>query len=132
MTSEVPVAEKLVVRLVERVRIAGPGGEEEVRAKIDTGADRTTVDRDLATRLRLGPQVGTVKLKASASNQRTERPVVEALVTLAGKPFRLRVGIADRSQMRYSVIVGRDALRSGHFLIDPSRRKRKAGSQSKR
>jgi len=27
--------------------------------------------------------------------------------------------------MRYSVIVGRDILRSGDFLIDPSRKKKK-------
>jgi len=113
-----------VVRLVQRVTIAGPGGEESVRAKIDTGADRTTVDKGLATRLKLVPTGAKVTLKASASGRRVERPLVDADVTLAGKTFRLRVGVADRSQMRYSVIVGRDILRSGDFLIDPTRKKK--------
>jgi hypothetical protein len=53
-----------------------------------------------------------------------ERPLVSAAVTMAGKKFNLRVGVADRSQMRYAVIIGRDILRSGDFLIDPSRRKK--------
>ena len=55
-----------------------------------------------------------------------ERPLVNAAVTLAGKRFNLTAGVADRSQMRYAVIIGRDILRSGDFLIDPSRRKKKA------
>ena len=45
--------------------------------------------------------------------------------TLAGRPFRLKVGVADRSIMRYAVIIGRDILRSGDFLIDPTRKKKK-------
>jgi len=115
---------KKVVRLVQRVTVAGPGGEESVRAKIDTGADRTTLDNRLAARLKLIPTGTNVTLKASASGRRVERPLVDADVTLAGKTFKLKVGVADRSQMRFSVIVGRDILRSGDFLIDPSRKKK--------
>ena len=120
--------QKKVVRLVQRVVVAGPGGEESVRAKVDTGADRTTVDIALAARLMLVPTGSNVAVKASAAGKRVERPLVNAAVTLAGIRFNLRVGVADRSQMRYSVIIGRDILRSGDFLIDPSRRKKKAQS----
>ncbi|HXY56684.1 MAG TPA: aspartyl protease family protein [Nitrososphaerales archaeon] len=115
--------QKKVIRLVQRVTVAGPGGEESVRAKVDTGADRTTVDEGLASRLNLVPTGSKVTIKASAAGKRVERPLVIADVTLAGKAFRLRVGVADRSQMRFSVIIGRDILRSGDFLIDPSRKK---------
>jgi hypothetical protein len=117
---------KRVVHLVEKITVQGPGGEEIVRAKVDTGADRTTVDKDLATRLKLGPELSKVRIKASAGSQRVERPVVDALITVAGKAFKLKVGVADRSQMRYSVIIGRDILRSGYFLIDPTKRKKKS------
>ena len=116
---------KRVVHLVERITVQGPGGEEIVRAKVDTGADRTTVDKDLAARLKLGPELSKVRIKASAGSQRVERSVVDATITVAGKSFKLKVGVADRSQMRYSVIIGRDILRSGDFLIDPTRRKKK-------
>ena len=116
---------KKVIRLSERIWIKGPGGEEKVWAKVDTGADRTTVDRDLAERLKLGPALSRITLKASAGGQRLERPVVDAEITVAGQSYKLRVGVADRSQMRYRVIIGRDILRSGNFLIDPMRRKKK-------
>lgn len=115
---------KSVVRLVEKITVRGPGGEERVRAKIDTGADRTTVDKVLAEQLRLGPALSRITIRASAAGQRVERPVVNATITIAGKTYELKVGIADRSQMRYRVIIGRDILRSGDFLIDPSRRKK--------
>jgi hypothetical protein len=120
------VDQKKVVRLVQRVVVAGPGGEESVRAKVDTGADRTTVDKVLADRLRLVPTGSKVAVKASALGKKVERPLVNATVTLAGKSFNIRVGVADRSQMRYAVIIGRDILRSGDFLIDPSRKKKEA------
>ncbi len=115
---------KSVVRLVEKITVRGPGGEERVRAKIDTGADRTTVDKVLAEQLKLGPALSRITIRASAAGQRVERPVVNATITIAGKTYELKVGIADRSQMRYRVIIGRDILRSGDFLIDPSRRKK--------
>ena len=116
------ISAKKVIRLVQRVTVVGPGGMESVRAKVDTGADRTTVDKGLAARLGLVPTGSKVTIKASAEGRRVERPLVSADVTLSGKTFTLRVGVADRSQMRYSVIIGRDILRSGDFLIDPSRR----------
>lgn len=115
---------KSVVRLVEKITVRGPGGEERVRAKIDTGADRTTVDKVLAEQLKLGPALSRITIRASAAGQRVERPVVNATIIIAGKTYELKVGIADRSQMRYRVIIGRDILRSGDFLIDPSRRKK--------
>lgn len=115
---------KRVVRLVEKVIVKGPGGEEKVRAKVDTGADRTTVDRRLAERLKLGPVLSEVTIKASSEGRRVQRPIVNAVVTVGGKTFDLRVGVADRSQMKFLVIIGRDILRSGTFLIDPTRRKK--------
>lgn len=117
---------KKVVRLVEKVTVKGPGGEEKVRAKVDTGADRTTVDRRLAERLKLGPILSQVTIKASAEGRKVLRPVVNATVNVGGKSFELKVGVADRSQMKYLVIIGRDILRSGVFLIDPSRREKAA------
>ncbi len=118
------LSNKSVVRLVEKIIVKGPGGEEKVRAKIDTGADRTTVDKILAEQLKLGPALSRVTIKASAAGQKVERPVVDATITIAGRTYELKVGVADRSQMRYRVIIGRDILRSGDFLIDPSRKKK--------
>lgn len=112
------------MRLVARVTIKGPGGEESVKAKIDTGADRTTVDRVLAAKLKLGATGSKVFVKTFDGGHMLERPLVNAVITLKGRTFKLKVGVEDRSRMRYGVIIGRDILRSGHYLIDPTRRKK--------
>jgi len=116
---------KQIVRLVAKVSVAGPGGEEVVKAKVDTGADRTAVDRELAEKLKLGPTGSKVFVKTLGGNHKLERPLVNATVTLKGKTFKLKVGVEDRHQMKYRMIIGRDILRSGYFLIDPSRRKKR-------
>lgn len=121
---EIP-EEKQVLRLVARVTIKGPGGEESVKAKVDTGADRTTVDRVLAAKLKLGPTGSKVFVKTFDGGHTLERPLVNAVITLKGKTFKLKVGVEDRSRRRYGVIIGRDILRSGHYLIDPTRRKKR-------
>ena len=117
---------KKIIRLVVRVIISGPGKRESVKAKVDTGADRTTVSRELARRLGLRSTGSKITVKVSAGSQRVQRPLMKARIALAGKMFRISVGVADRSQMRYPVIIGRDILRSGDFLIDPSRKKKAA------
>lgn len=69
-------AGRKIIRLVQRVLVVGPGGEESVRAK---------VDKVLATKLRLVPTGSKVTIKASAAGQRVERPLVDAAVAVAGR-----------------------------------------------
>jgi hypothetical protein len=123
--------DKKVIRLVVRVLISGPVKEESVKAKVDTGADRTTVSRELARRLGLRPTGSKITVKVSAGHKIEKRPLVQTRVTLKGKTFRLSVGVADRSKMRYPLIIGRDILRSGAFLIDPARRPKAIGPPTK-
>jgi len=123
--------DKKVIRLVVRVLISGPAKEESVKAKVDTGADRTTVSRVLARRLGLRPTGSKITVKVSAGHKIEKRSLVKGRITLKGKTFRLSLGVADRSQMRYPLIIGRDILRSGEFLIDPTRRPKPADSPTK-
>jgi len=76
--------------------VAGLGGEESVRANVDTEQDHC---RELSL-----PGLGScpqapMAVKASAAGKKVERPLVNSAVTIAGKVFNLRVGVADRSQM---------------------------------
>ena len=57
---------KIVVGLVEKVTIYNNGNKKTVLAKIDTGADRSSIDTALANKLKLGPVVG-IKYYRSAS-----------------------------------------------------------------
>lgn len=48
-----------------------------------------------------------------------KRPVVEMLICLGGKKIRGRVNLADRGDFIYPLLIGRNFLKAGDFLIDP-------------
>jgi len=106
--------EKTIVGLVEKVKING----KEVTARIDTGAEHSSIDKDLSKRLELGPILRTMLIK-SASGQ-TRRPVVEAEMEIKGKVIKSKFNIANRKHMKYKVLIGQNILKQG-FLIDPSK-----------
>ena len=39
---------------------------------------------------------------------------------LAGRRFDARVNLAGRSALRYPLLIGRDVLVAGRFLVDPA------------
>lgn len=109
-----------ILGLVEPILIEGPSGERKVSARMDTGADRTAVDSQLAKKLGLGPTIRMIRIRAASLEDPHKRPLVRAKITLHGEKFRRKIGVVDRSDMNYPAIVGRDILASGRFLIDPS------------
>ena len=110
---------KAVVGLTEKVIIKGPRGEKEVFARIDTGATKNSIDVRLAAELRLGPIV-KAKMVNSASGSGL-RPVVEAELEIANKRFMVDFTIADRSHMKYRILIGQNTLINNGFIIDPSK-----------
>jgi len=57
-----------------------------------------------------------------SSNGETEtRYVIGTCVVLGGRRFNVEVTLTDRSQMEYEMLFGRTALRTGRFLVHPSR-----------
>ncbi len=108
-----------VIGIIQEVIVRGPSGEIRVRAKIDTGAARTSLDTDLAKRLGLGPVLRHVRTRAAAAEHLEERDVVPAEVVIAGETFAVQVAVTDRKDMRYHMIVGMDVLRRSRFLISP-------------
>ena len=109
---------RTIMPIVCSVVLIGERGQEEVTAKVDTGASRTSVDTDLAGRVGLGPVGDTVRVRAASSAQAEVRPLVEARLQLVGKEFVLPVSLADRGDMNYPVILGMDILSEGNVLID--------------
>ncbi|MBU2561112.1 MAG: RimK/LysX family protein [Nanoarchaeota archaeon] len=111
--------QKTVVGLVEPVKMTGPTGKSmEVLARIDSGATKSSVDVKLAAELSLGP-ILKAKLVKSASGK-SLRPMVEAKMVLADKEFKTEFTIADRAEMKYSILIGQNILKKG-FLIDPAK-----------
>ena len=107
---------RTIIGLVEPVTITQDGKSETIKARIDSCATNSSIDSTLAAKLRLGPVVANKMIKSA--NGARMRPVVEVTVDLHGKEVKERFTLADRSHMKYPVLIGQNILKRG-FLIDP-------------
>ncbi len=108
-----------IVGIIELVTVKGEKGMKTVKAKLDTGTDRTCVDYDLAAEVRLGPLVDTIKVRSTSGNNPETHILAEAEIIIHQQHFSLPVSLEDRSKMKYEVLIGRDLLERSIFLIDP-------------
>ncbi|MBM3205296.1 hypothetical protein FJZ41_00380, partial [Candidatus Shapirobacteria bacterium] len=104
---------------LETVKVlAADGHKEEVWAKIDTGAWRTSIDIELARRLGLLRKENILWTKTWKSSLGQEkRPTIELTFYLAGRKIKTIAGVADRQNLRRQMIIGRRDLEG--FLIKP-------------
>ncbi|MFH1915641.1 MAG: RimK/LysX family protein [Nanoarchaeota archaeon] len=107
---------KIIVKLVEKIKIIHENGEINVDAKVDTGATTSSIDVNLAKELNLGPVVESTLVKSAHGSRM--RDVVEADIELHGKPLRVKFTLAERKHMRFRALIGVNILQEG-FLVDP-------------
>jgi len=112
---------KIVIGFIEKANILLPKGNKKfLMAKIDTGASKNSIDIKLAANLNLGPIIRTRMIKSA--HGAGLRPVVKAKIELAGKEIESEFTLADRSRMKYKMLIGENLLRGNGFLIDPDKR----------
>jgi len=113
------VVGKKRVGVFEEVEIQSFVGERiKVKAKVDTGAFRTSIDRELARRL------GLLNLenilyhgRYRSSMGKEKRPIIELVFWLEGKKIKTAANISDRSNLKRPMIIGRRDLKG--FLVKP-------------
>ncbi len=86
-------------------------GKKWVRFEVVAAGKKTVMEKPLARTL-LIKQHGREALK---------RPVVKLDIFLAGKRMQREFSLADRSNFKYPVLVGRNVLQ-GSFIVDVSRK----------
>ena len=110
---------KIVVGLVEKAAIVSKNGQSmDVEAKVDTWASKSSIDIKLASKLGLGPVIKSKMIKSAHGNKL--RPIIEAEIILAGRKIKSEFTLADRTHMKYGVLIGVNTLKHG-FLVDPSK-----------
>jgi len=112
-------ASKKILGAVEEVILKSKLGDRKALARIDTGANMSSIDEKLAAELGFGQIVRTKKIRSS--HGRSERPVVSAEVIVGGIRHSSEFTVIDRSHMKYPVLIGRNILENG-FMIDPSKK----------
>lgn len=111
---------KTTIGLTAKVKIFGKNKKNKVvTARIDTGATISSIDQKLAYSLQLGPVIRTKIVKSAHGND--SRPVIPAKILLAKKEIESAFTIADRSKLKYPMLIGQNILKTG-FLIDPSKK----------
>lgn len=108
------------VGAVETITILGLNGERrEVKAKIDTGADSSSIDRAVAKELGLleGDNYLYTDRFRSALGVR-HRQVVGIRYMMAGRKVQSRVSISDRSRMKYQMLIGKRDLKDFVVVVE--------------
>ncbi|MCD6477019.1 MAG: retropepsin-like domain-containing protein [Candidatus Aenigmarchaeota archaeon] len=110
---------KKTVGLVEKIVVIG---EKRLTcyAKFDTGALGTSIDYDLAKKIKLKPTGKNVIIKSASVNKGVKRPVVIVKLKIKDKTFKTKATLSDRSHSKQKVLVGRNII-FNNFIIDISK-----------
>lgn len=144
------ISGRRVIGTVEKVKLIGKDGKEiEVEAKIDTGADSTSIDISLARELGFGEAIDEFQTRVGERNVLEElskeereklfsdipdladtvpvrsshgisyRPMIRIDLVMDTFTIPAKASVIDRSRLEYKMIVGKKNL--GKFLIDVSK-----------
>ncbi len=106
------IEDNLILGLHETILIEGV----TFKAKIDTGADSSSIDKSVYEELgnkELHHKVKTIK---SALGKHT-RPTVMLHLDISDRKFHQKFSISDRKDLKYRVLIGKDILKKGNFLV---------------
>ena len=109
---------KVILGLTEKITVIGEK-KETVVARIDTGATSSSIDYTLAAKLKLGPITKSKTVKSALGT--LKRPVIHAKIKIYDAVVEAEFSLADRSHLKYSVLIGQNILKTGNFLIDPNK-----------
>ena len=113
-------SENRKIGFTEQVVVSGHHGGKRVVAKADTGADRSSIDFDLAATIGVGPITDTVSVRSGGTQERQTRPVAEVVIGIRGEKHSVDADLEDRSHMDYQLLLGRDVLQN--YDVDVTRR----------
>jgi len=113
------ISGRKIIGIFEEVEIIDKNNNKiQVIAKIDTGAYRTSIGKDLIEKLGLKESKKTINFVSSLG--RETRHVVDLEFSIVGQKIKTLASIADRSGLKFNMIIGRRDLK--YFLLDPKRK----------
>lgn len=101
-------------RMTVPVHIGGQGPYPFI---VDTGAERTVISRELATRLKLDPS-GTANLHSMTGESSVEMVMIPSLGVSSGSVKDIRAPALSRAHMGAPGLLGIDSLKTQRVLMD--------------
>jgi hypothetical protein len=92
---------------------------KKILAKVDTGAEKSSIDLSLAKKLGLTNNLWGIK-KIKSSNGEEYRPVVESKLKIKNKKIPIKLTVTKRKNLKYPMLIGKDVLKR-NFFIDVSK-----------
>lgn len=107
------------IGFVEFVTVSGKIGEKTLVAKIDTGADKSSILSTIADEIGAVPTAEPYITHYPGGSERV-RQLYDMEIRIRGFPFREKIVYdPDRANMDYQALIGKDLLKRSNFLIDP-------------
>ncbi len=116
-----------VIGFIEDVVVSGTRGSQNVLAKSDTGATRTSIDSQLAAEIGTGPIKDIVHVRSGSVKKGKARPVVDVVVGVGGTQHTVSASVEDRGHMDYQLLLGRDILE--HYHVDVTKQAQQEGAE---
>lgn len=114
--SAVEVSDKML-GVIEKITIYGEKKKKTVKAKIDTGAYRTSIDVDLVHELGLDLHDKLIHVRSGSGRQK--RKTAHIRFKLKGKEIKSVATYTERSHLRFPIIIGRKDIKG--FYVDPAK-----------
>jgi len=118
-------------------------GIKALKCKVDTGAKNSalhafevhsfkregelwigfsihTDERDNSIVQQCEAKVVATRQVTDSSGNSSERFFIETMLEIGHSRYPIQLSLTDRDTMKYNMLLGRTALRVGHFIVDPS------------
>lgn len=112
-------AKSSTIGYIEEVTVSGTRGSKTIYAKSDTGANRTSIDVQLAAEIGTGPIKNIVRIRSGSEKESKTRPVVDTVIGIGGRQHTVSASVEDREHMDYPLLLGRDILEA--YQVDVKR-----------
>ena len=103
--------EKITLGATEEVFIDG----KRFRAKVDTGADKSSIGKSLLKKLKFYEERGSIRVRSASG--RSIRKKIKLRILIRGKKLVVYFSVADRRKLKYDILIGKNILKRG-FIVD--------------
>jgi hypothetical protein len=111
--------DRLIIGLIEKIILENG---KEYLAKIDTGADSSSIDKKILEKLGEKKIISHKTVRSALGRHR--RPTILLEIVFQDKKFIEKFSISDRQNLKYKILIGNDILKKEKFLIDPCKEKK--------